>query len=402
MEKASESANHENSILRAQVEKMSVELREYKKKLASPGNRPSPPLSGGLPSNLGGKGVNNPNEINFQFEFPRFGKLPGPPVHSASSISSSTTSPPTLQHRASSSSNNGSISPFDQTLQPTASLGSIGNGDLFPTHQALNGDTVNGDMSAFSGLFTPSIISNAEKNFNFDMSNYGSMASRSSTDSSNGQNSTGHNTTYSSPSASSNVGSNVGLSSSCGTSPEPSTQSPAAFKSNDNVLSTIGEENITGNAPEGEATFCDKLAEACGTPKNPIPRTFSKSRAISGDMQTPNFDINGIDFWAQQNGNQFDPQLFGDYREPQNNILSGGLYDDSFFTEAFALPEFNTNSPFGVESSPAPKKDLVQEIDEKLNEDDEVVPGERQNLLTCNTMWFVTPNSPLRNHANIT
>lgn len=367
---------------------MSVELREYKKKLSSPGNRSSPPLSGGLPPNLGGRGINNPNEINFQFEFPKFGKLPGPPTLNGSSISSSTTSPPAPTHRDSNFSNNGSISPFDQTLQPTASLGSIGNGDLFQNNQSSLAEPVNNDMSAFSGLFTPSILSNAEKNFSFDMTNYGSNASRSSTDSSNGQNSTGHNTSYSSPSASSNVGSNAGLSSSCGTSPEPSTQSPAAFKSNDNVLSTIGEESTSGNAPEGEASFCDKLAEACGTAQNPIPRTFSKSVPISEDIQqTPDFDVNGIDFWAQQNGNQFDPQLFGDYREPQNNILTGGLYDDSFFTEAFALPEFN--SPFGVESSPAPKKDLVQEIDQKLNEDEEVVPGEQQNMLTCNNMWYV-------------
>jgi AP-1-like factor len=399
LEKASESANHENSILRAQVEKMSVELKEYKKKIASPGSRSSPTLGGTFPSYLSGKGsgsngINNPNDVNFQFEFPRFGKLPGPPVINGSSISSaSTTSPPAAPiHRASTSSNNGSISPFDQTLQHNASFGSIGNNDFFQNNSfAQNTDGVSTDMSAFSGLFTPSVLENADKNFNFDMStqnNYNSAASRSSTDSS-GQHSTGHSTSYSSPSASSNVGSNAGLSSSCGTSPEPSTQSPAAFKSSDNMLSTIGEENATSSAIEGEKTFCQKLSEACGNPQNPIPRTMSKSGITSGNIQTPGFDVNGIDFWAQQNGNQFDPQLFGDYREPQNNILTGGLYDESFFTEAFAIPEFN--SPFSVEPSPAaPKKDLVQEIDAKLNEDDEVVPGEsRESMLTCNTMWYV-------------
>jgi AP-1-like factor len=366
---------------------MAVELKEYKKKLSAPANRSSPPLNGGLNSYIGGKGVSNPNDVNFQFEFPRFGKLPGPPVLNGSVSGSSTASPPAPIHRDSGFSNNGSISPFEQTLQHTASIASVDNGDLFQDNRAFgqSNDTANNDMSAFSGLFTPSILENADKAFNFDVSaQYGSNASRSSTDSVNGPNSTGHSTSYSSPSASSHVGSNAGLSSSCGTSPEPTSQSPAAFKSNDNVLSTIGEENTIGVNTEGRATFCDKFAEACGTAQNPIPRMKSKS-LHSETTQAPAFDLNGIDFWAQQNGNQFDPQLFGDYREPQNNILNGGLYDDSFFTEAFALPEFN--SPFSVEQSPAPKKDLVKEIDDKLNEDDEVVPADHSNMLTCNTMW---------------
>jgi AP-1-like factor len=246
------------------------------------------------------------------------------------------------------------------------------------------------NISSFSDLFTPGELENLSKDFSFDQpAPVPSNASRSSTDLSNGPNSTGQNTTYSSPSASSNVGSNAGLSSSCGTSPEPYTQSPAGLKSNDNMLTTIGEENPTATSDEGEASFCEKLKMACGNPANPIPRTMSESGVTSGNLQIPAFDINGIDWFAQQNGNQFDPQLFGDYREPQNNILSGGLYDDTFFAEAFALPEFNTNSPFVMAASPAAsKKDLVQEIDQKLSQDDEVVPGEdRGSLMTCNTMW---------------
>ena len=72
LEKASETANNENSILRAQVEKMSAELREYRKRLSTSGNGRSPPLNGGLPPYLSGRGsnnntVNNPNDVNFQF-----------------------------------------------------------------------------------------------------------------------------------------------------------------------------------------------------------------------------------------------------------------------------------------------------------------------------------------------
>jgi len=155
----------------------------------------------------------------------------------------------------------------------------------------------------------------------------------------------------------------------------------------DSTLTTIGEENSNHTPGEGELTFCEKLNMACGNPNNPVPRTMSKSSVNSGNPITPNLDVNGIDWFAQQNGNQFDPQLFGDYRESQDNILSGEGFSDSFFSEAYPLPDFN--SPFNIAPSPAPmKKDLVTQIDEKQNEDEEVVPGEDPSLLlSCNTIW---------------
>ena len=164
-------------------------------------------------------------------------------------------------------------------------------------------------------------------------------------------------------------------------------QSPV-YKSSEATLTTIGEEQSNGHGAEGELTFCDKLNMACGNPNNPIPRAMSESSATSGTIETPAFDINGIDWFAQQNNNQFDPQLFGDYREPQENILSGDAFSDSFFTDAYALPEFN--SPFNLAPSPATsKKDLVTQIDKSL-EGEEVVPGEDPSkLLTCNTIWYV-------------
>jgi AP-1-like transcription factor len=104
------------------------------------------------------------------------------------------------------------------------------------------------------------------------------------------------------------------------------------------------------------------------------------SETTAGNFQEPGFDINGIDWFAQQNGNQFDPQLFGDYREPQENILAGDAYgSDGFFDAAFAMPEFN--SPFNAATSPATSRK------EKPFEE-EVVPAEdTSTLLTCNTIW---------------
>jgi len=162
-------------------------------------------------------------------------------------------------------------------------------------------------------------------------------------------------------------------------------QSPVYGKGTEATLTTIGEEQSSDISGKGELTFCDKLNMACGNANNPIPRTMSESGVSPGTSDNATFDINGIDWFAQQNGNQFDPQLFGDYREPQENILSGEGFSDSFFTDAYALPDFN--SPFNVAPSPAPaKKDLVSQIDEKL-EEEEVVPADNSQMLSCNTIW---------------
>ncbi|KAF4632865.1 hypothetical protein G7Y89_g5266 [Cudoniella acicularis] len=387
LQKASESANQENSMLRAQVEKMSVELREYRKRLSlNSGIGRSPSLNSTLPPYLAGKGLgttglNNPNDVNFQFEFPRFGRLPGPSLTSIQNGTRQSASPPVAQSSASPIERN-QVSPRSQTLQsPTPSVTTVGL-----TRSPVQID--NGDMSSLSGLFSPSILDSVGKSPQYDFFGNAvnaSNGSRSSTDSANSNMSTGHNTSYSSPSASSN--SNQGPSSSCGTSPEPSMQSPVYNKPVDATLTTIGEEHSCDTIGEGELTFCDKLNMACGNPNNPIPRTMSESAANSGNADNPGFDVNGIDWFAQQNGNQFDPQLFGDYREPQDNILSGDAFADSFFSDAFAVPDFN--SPFNIEPSPAPaKKDLVAQIDERQNEEEEVVPGEdTSKLLTCNTIW---------------
>ena len=377
LQKASESANHENSILRAQVEKMSMELREYRKRLSvTNGNlNRTPSLTNGLPSYLSGKAVgnsstNNPNDVNFQFEFPKFGLLPGPqPKQSAASPAKQKPTSPTDKSEH-------SHSPLNRNMSYQSTNSSSTGLNQTPLDA--------GDMSGFSALFSPTLLDSVNKSTNSSNFDFFTNPSRSST-TSTGQLSNGQSTSHSSPSAASS-NSNRGASSSCGTSPEPSMQSPAAGKPADVTLSTIGEEH-PGNT-EGERTFCDKLNMACGNSSNPVPRTMSETTA--GTFQDPGFDINGIDWFAQQNGNQFDPQLFGNYREPQENILSGDVYNtDGFFNEAFAM-EFN--SPFNTATSPGTSRK------DKLPEEDEVVPAEDPSqLLTCNTIWYVSstaaPNS---------
>lgn len=381
LEKASESANHENSILRAQIDKMGVELREYKKRLSVNANRSST-LNSALPPYLAGKGlgnsaVNSPNGVNFQFEFPKFGSLPGPPALSTgvfSAESRNQTSPTAASHQVPGVIDRQSVSPMSQYLQRNSSSESTSK-----TPQSA-GQLSAEDMSSLSGLFSPSILESIGKNpfDNAPQNGTGTTGSRTSTESSGGQNSSGQNTSYSSPSASSN--SNHGPSSSCGTSPEPYSQSPNSAKPLDSALTTIGEEHTK----DGETTFCEKLNMACGNPKNPIPQTMSKNSGTSDTASAPAaFDF---DWFAQQNGNQFDPVLFGDYRDPQENVLSSGDFNDAFFSDAFALPEFN--SPFNVSASPAPKVDLIKQIDDKQNEDEEeIVPADSSKMLSCSNIW---------------
>lgn len=378
---------------------MSIELREYRKRVSLTGANRSSSLNNGLPPYLAGKGlgngaVNNPSDVNFQFEFPRFGRLPGPGpavVTTTTNGTRSSSSPSITTQQTPSPIEKGQVSPRNQSMQFLAANAS--NNSLTQTPAQMSG----GDMSSLSGLFSPSLLDSVGKSPPFDFfnttnntnNNTTSNGSRSSTDSANSNSniSTGHNTSYSSPSASSN--SNHGANSSCGTSPEPTMQSPVYNKPLDNTLTTIGEENCIVST-EGELTFCDKLNMACGNPNNPVPRTMSEP-SPPGNIENHLFDVNGIDWFAQQNGNQFDPQLFGDYREPQENIISGEAFSDNFFQDAFALPDFN--SPFNIAPSPIPpKKDLMAQIDEKQNEDDEVVPGEdTSQLLTCNTIWYAPP-----------
>lgn len=70
LEEASESTNHENSLLRAQVERLQIELREYRRRLHTAGQSGSP-LLGGASSFLGKNSVAGTG--GFQFEFPLFG-----------------------------------------------------------------------------------------------------------------------------------------------------------------------------------------------------------------------------------------------------------------------------------------------------------------------------------------
>lgn len=331
LEKLSEAANSENDALRARVEKMTVELNEYKKRLSllSSGR---PVHQGPAAPHFGSLFVNNLNDVNFQFEFPKFGNLPGPPVNGAKkpSLTPSQRSLPSKQnsvdHRSPTENSQDGISPGRSSSYSQMGLDSQTKQDL---------------STLSSGLFTPPLTNGA-----------GTNGSSISVDSHYHM---GGATTTSSPSASSN--SNAGPSSSCGTSPEPFTQSPMGFKPID-TLTTIGEEHPSLSNP----------TQDLGHFANPGMDNFTQ--------------------WLPQNDFQFDPQLFGGYRDPQENVLQG--FDDSFFNDALDM-DFITPYNLPISSPAAPKKDLISQIDAAKDED-ELTSGNL--LLKCNEVWEKIQNCP--------
>ena len=105
-----------------------------------------------------------------------------------------------------------------------------------------------------------------------------------------------------------------------------------------------------------------------------------------------NIDFNDFN-WLPQNDFQFDPHLFGDYREPQENILTNGL-DDTFFNEAAFDMDFTTPYNLPITTPGVAKKgtDLIAQIDAAKESDDTppagTYPVTGQSLLTCNKIWY--------------
>ena len=116
----------------------------------------------------------------------------------------------------------------------------------------------------------------------------------------------------------------------------------------------------------------------------------NRSSATPNIVKSPIADISGFDWMAQQNGGQFDPVLFGDYRDPQDNIINNSYGD--FFNEAF--PQFNDfTSPYnmGDFANQPTKKDFMKEIEvRQIGSPKQGTPAnEEKRFLTCDKLWYV-------------
>ncbi|KAF7714466.1 AP-1-like transcription factor [Penicillium ucsense] len=360
LQKTSDNANQENGLLRAQVERLQVELREYRKRLSWMTSSNGLSAMSAIPSahSQGAYGLQN-NE--FLFDFPKFGDLPGSHLF------------------------NGQPNKNDQTQNRNQSVRAPG---------VVARDTLNGVSTAPTAKSTTDTETTGPGSVN---SYYAGSSSTTPSSVHSGRNA--HNN-YRTPSATHREASNSDspssssdshqsqLLSSNGTSPEPSLSSPLQTKPSDNVNSC----EIHGST-NGEETFCAKLGMACGNINNPVPaaRDPAKSQSVSSEQSEPahNSDQAAFDWLAQQNGGQFDPVLFGDWREPQDAVLSQDF--GSFFNDAFPLPDLGSPShnitEAATQASQQPqKRDLIAQIDSKLEE--EVVPGEdKSQMLSCTKIW---------------
>lgn len=259
MEKASEATNHENGRLRAQVDRLNTELREYRKRLSlnGTGGGRSPPSAASFSQsrNL------NSNSYDIQFAFPKFGDLPGSNFMSNGSLAkvgapsrtaqqpASSVIPGVLRTQSSTSAN------ADSKANPNGSFNVASPEPLVypsPTNTA-------NDIEDLRGLFSPSIMESASRSNSSDY-----MTVQSNRKTSYPENMSGRNdvparsslTFNASPSISSI--SNNGLDSSCGTTPEPSADSPDNRKGSEGELSTVRQEPADPNKSRGKIRIAEK------------------------------------------------------------------------------------------------------------------------------------------------
>jgi len=348
---------------------LQVELKEYRKRLSwvsTNGLNRSQPI---VPNQAARNSASN-NHNDFQFEFPKFGDLPPMPATNLFGNSNSQKQPVKNGSVASSHSTPGST-PAAQSASgrrsttasqsQTAKHGSLSQSPLSNGYSASprpqTAEKPHGSVDSLSGLFSPSILDatrHASLGGYFPANTYNAPShnARGSLDNGVGNNLAGpysNSSTSNSDSPGSSAESQNNISS-IGTSPEPSLNSPAN-KLTEPSLNAISEEN-----------------------------QFS----FGGFTATPGSDLNGINWLAQQNNNTFDPVLFGDYRETQDNVLSQDF--GSFFNDAYPLPDLGSplHNYTDLTTDQPPKHDLLSKVDEAKNED---VGPDQERPMTCNKIW---------------
>lgn len=306
LEKSSESANHENGLLRAQIQRLTEELQSYRKRVSVNSNSASPPRSA-TDSSTG------PDSV-FNFDFPKFGSLQQALWPGGNSSPDQSPSHHGHSGRPSMSPHNSSNSRSERYGQATRS-------------PETTGTTSNQNQGMFEPGFLDYIKNKPQSSFTNQQSgswntatNHQSQQGSEWLESRSGSHS---NTSAASPNSS------TGLklsSSSCCTSPESSTDSPNLQKDQ-----TAGKEFYSSD--------------------------FSSNIFPQASINAPTTADFNLDWLASQNNGQFDPVLFGDYRESQDAVVGDGDFSNGLFDDnANAFGDFNDPFDFGLQSMPAPQQ----------------------------------------------
>lgn len=411
LEKASRTANHQNGLLRAQVDRLQTELTEYRKRLSwisNNGQGWSPSLGSSAPGAAARKSVNS-EQNDFRFQFPRFDNVPARPTFNDSHKINSSANHPTRASPFPSKPSNSWVPgvvgrkslPNSSPKMPASSYGSTGNSPLNalgaspPVHGSQTFAN-NNNFDSLSGLFSPSILEGSLQASSggyflpnvVTHHNQASLQKSDQTSPTNRQYSTSSVANTESPTSSSESQQNG---SSIGTTPEPSLNSPGS-KLTEYGLNTISEENQPAKILGGEQTFCEELARNCENSNNPFPPLMclaNGSPSCSGPNITPGLDANSFSLFAQQNGGGFDPVLFADYRESQDAVASQDF--GAFFNDAFPLPELGSPEHNFNDVVPSPAEpDLMAQVDAAQGGHEGFVSAEdTSKMLTCNKIWSV-------------
>lgn len=196
--------------------------------------------------------------------------------------------------------------------------------------------------------------------------------------------------------------------SSCGTSPESANSPPSDVnKTGVNDFNDIYSLKPVNSNNTQSKHFIDVRFE----------RKADKIAESAQNGGLTNASTPGFDWLATQNGGQFDPVLFGDYRESQDAIVGDGDFNSGFFEAAFP---YDLNTPFAMNDFSSPKSaqqtsasaNLLAEV-EKCREggdDDMYLPQQAptqqsqqqinemslkaaEKMLNCNTIWCVDPKA---------
>ncbi|KAI5199926.1 PAP1-domain-containing protein [Aureobasidium subglaciale] len=396
LSKAQEHDKHENGILRAQVQRLQSELGEYKKRMSySSGGitTHSPPSAG-----RAGSRSNSNSQTDFQFDFPKFGALPGNQLfgNSIQSSREKTVSPSAGQHASLPRSNS-----MGENLSPGTQI-SKGNHQMSSSNNSRSGSMNNGTISplaqvsatgtTYADLFSPSILGNSTSDFLMGNSNNDARAFAQYAD----------NGTDSTSGISRVFRFNSGSGSGTNSNQSPTVPSLTHYNTNSCNTSSCGTSPESANSPPSDVN------------KSSV-NDFNDIYSLKPMNGLTNASTPGFDWLATQNGGQFDPVLFGDYRESQDAIVGDGDFNSGFFEAAFP---YDLNTPFAMNdfSSPKPAKqtsasaNLLAEV-EKCREggDDDVYlpqqvsgqPTQQQmnemslkaaeKMLNCNTIWCVDP-----------
>lgn len=462
--KAREADQHENGLLKAQVDRLQSELKDYRKRLSLNGSagRGSPPSSTyGSQSRSNTGSINGQN--NFQFDFPKFGGLPSsqflpnvPQSGSANNSDRGSATPPIKQQSPGANINYGTsaqqpvlsrANSAGTGLSPN-SLQSGGSNTGSPANSANlnNAATYNfapystndnmhgfattlpqmggGGNDPFGDLFSPSILKTVNQSGNSYFNTNQQNANAPVTSVNNGGdstagipdnrvfrfNSTSNTSDSASPSASSlsQWNANGTANSSCGTSPEPSHESPHnKDKPNDTYEKSSLQNTYNVNS-------------AANTNNAFMSNQYSNNNFGAFDLSNSNpaYNVPQLD--------SFDPVLFGDYRDTsQDNMFGGADFSNDFFNDALnqsgPIDYSSPSNLFGilqnlpqpspqVSNNPAPSRNLMAEMDKTRDggDDDYGLPASLQQnppsqqttatkkdstgkLISCNNIWYASP-----------